>query len=126
MRNAREVSAEQARAWRDAAIADGWACEPTYQTQPLESACTLSREGFAASISIGKREGSVWVWGPDMLQIPDHGVEYDFERLKRNLKLCDQCGQYAERCTRVGFANRVCDDCKSGAQKRIEFPGWAN
>lgn len=129
------ASVERARAWRDAAVADGWSIEPTYQTEPVERAARLSRDGFSAQIITrtpeeGHRwrttyEGSVHIWGPDSLAVKAPHP-YSWERLTAGLRTCHDCGATDVETQRVGFAGRTCAACLPDARKRIETPGWTN
>lgn len=119
-----------AHKWREAAIADGWAAEPTYgDHEPLEHAWKLRREGF--TIQGLSRPGSdkmlpdaaVSIWGPDGLAIKAP-LEYDMAAIRRGAETCSECGSYPVATQRVAFANRVCAECAPAARKKYETPGW--
>src|SRR5574343_282344 len=92
-------------AYRQAAIDDGWSCEPTYPGgEDMTSAARLTRDGFVMSIlsrdNTGKGyrkryECDVSIWGPDKLSlIPPQA--YDFEKIKAGLGVCGHCKQPVE------------------------------
>jgi len=115
-----------------AAINDGWECIPTYQNESVDRAATLKREGFIMMILTREHSNIKWryeadihIWGPDGLSI-DAPKQYDMNKIKEGLRICDQCGVKNVDTQRVGFANRVCADCIQVARKKYEFPGWCN
>lgn len=120
-------------AWIDAAVADGWTREATYQTEGIERASKLTRDWY--QVSVLTREPKETKWGVDRaqysmsawcprglaLEIPH---PYSFEALKANENLCSECKQMKPKTSRVAFANRVCDDCKPSAKAKYEKHGW--
>lgn len=126
---------EAVREWVKAAVADGWSIEPTYQTEPQESAATLDKNGFRAMVLMRDRgenhdrryryEAKVSAWGPDGLAI-NVPARYDFTLIEKAVRRCGQCGRENVDTQRVGFAGRVCAPCLPEARKKHEYPGWTN
>jgi hypothetical protein len=127
---------ETVRQWVAAAVADGWAISPTYQTESVDSAATLDKDGFQALVltrdrgegADGKRyryEAKVSAWGPDRLAI-NVPRKYDFALMQQATKHCAECGKDGVDTQRVGFAGRVCADCLPKTQKQHEYPGWTS
>ncbi len=121
-----------AEAWRMAAIADGWAAQPTYEGhEPIESACTLVRDGFQAhTITRTKKAGAKWpfqakvsVWGPDGLAVRAPTI-YDWGKLLAGTQHCNYCHADGVETQRVSFAGRSCAACLREQQARLERPGW--
>ena len=99
---------EAVRAWRDAAIADGWRAAPIYDTEPMESAARLSREGWEAQVYSRDRgpeetreprfkgyiryEADVHVWAPDAMAIHKVPEVYDWQKLTAGARTCGYCG----------------------------------
>lgn len=121
-----------AKAWRDAAIADGWAATPTYgDHEAQDSACTLDRDGFRVQVvsrvhKPGERwmfTASVEIWGPDRLAIrtPD---TYNWSAIQSALQHCNYCHKDGVATQRVGFAGRCCAECLPEQRNRAERPGW--
>ena len=129
--DARKVLIAKALAWREAAIADGWHSEPTYQHEPELTAFRLTRQGFiiqglarsASEDAVGT--GELSGWGPDGLHIPV-GEIYDWDALKRAVETCGYCDAHPIKTSRVGFAGRCCDACLPTMRARIETPGWSS
>jgi len=46
----RETFKAEIEQWRDAAVADGWSIKPTYQSEVVEQAASLERDGFHAQV----------------------------------------------------------------------------
>lgn len=126
------------RAWRDAALADGWASTPAYANEDEASACKLLRDGWYASVLTREaRPGGAWdsrhwkywthvsVWGPDRLCVvpPD---PYSFDALVAGLRTCGACGKTDVDTQRVGFAGRCCVACLPEQRRLHEYPGWTN
>jgi hypothetical protein len=127
---------EAVRQWVADAVADGWEINPTYRTEPVESAATLDKNGFRAMVLMRDRgegetdrgwryEAKVSAWGPDGLAIRV-SRKYDFALIKKALRRCAECGKEDMDTQRVGFAGRVCSDCLPEARKKHEYPGWTN
>lgn len=127
---------ERARAWRDAAVADGWSIEPTYpNNEGADRACRLKREGFVAQIITRETtkpeakyryEASVSVWAPDDMTIVPPDV-YDWAEVRGAATACNQCGKgnlAPEDMHRYGFAGRCCTDCLPAMRAKHERPGW--
>lgn len=113
------------------AIRDGWECRPTYESESVERAAKLIKEGFVCQIisrtDVGrfKYSAEVTIWGPDHLQIlvPK---KYDWGVIVAGLKRCMGCQSDNVNVQQVGFAGRYCDKCAPGRRKIDEFPGWTN
>lgn len=126
---------ETVREWVAAAVADGWNIEPTYKTEPQESAATLSKNGFRAMALMRDRgeihdrryryEAHVSAWGPDGLAI-SVPKRYDFALIEKAVRRCGECGREDVDTQRVGFAGRVCAGCLPEARKKHEYSGWTN
>jgi hypothetical protein len=124
---------QAAIAFREAAIADGWDAKPTYgASEPMESACTLEREGFKCSVLARvkppgryKYEAGVSIWGPDRLCIRAPKV-YDWAIISGSLRKCGYCHATDVETERVGFAGRCCQACLPRVQKQVETPGWCD
>lgn len=120
-----------ARAYRDAAIADGWTCEPTYKNEPMDQAARLHKDGFVIQIlarpKTEKLRGSanVNIWGSDGLNIipPD---EYDWSAIVASLRYCGACGATDVDTTRYSFAGRCCLNCLPEMKRQYEKPGWCD
>ena len=125
-----------AQDWRDAAIADGWSHEPTYNSEPEDRACQMSRDGFVAQIltrdiikPAGKwlYEADVHVWAPDRLAIDvPRGEAYDWNVLVDRIRTCPACKRTDVDTVRVFFAGRCCADCASALREKMEQPGWCD
>lgn len=118
---------EDAAAFRDAAVADGWKIKPTYGHEPQHSAATLERDGWHMSVLtrtdskflVGPSSvGSVSLWGPDKMHVktPD---AYSMEALKKGLRNCDHCERKNVDTFQVAFAGRCCAECLP-EQKKIQ------
>lgn len=119
-------------AFRDAAIADGWHAEATYQTESFDRAAHLTRDGYTIQIITRDNEGksykyryncSVNIWGPDGLSITAP-AEYDFDKIEVGAKTCLLCGKVADEVFRYNFAGKACADCIEKAREETEKPGW--
>jgi len=133
------------RAWRDAAIADGWQVQPTYPApdpvpgpefgpnayrgEAMERACTLRRAGYTVHVitrtNVGKWkfEAKLSAWCPDGMAI---GLprEYDLAAIVSAVRRCNYCKRENVDTERVGFAGRYCATCLPTVRKRVEYPGW--
>jgi hypothetical protein len=133
---------EQVRAWRDAAIADGWTAQPTYpHTEPVESAATLQRDGWLAMIFTRDRgpkeareprtrgyarfEAHVSVWAPDSMAIHEVPKVYSWDALQAGQRTCGYCQATDVDTSHVGFAGRCCAVCLPTVRPQVEYPGWA-
>lgn len=120
-----------ALAWKQAAIKDGWEVTPTYRFESVETAATLNKDGFKASVvtrpSDGRTNpyGNVSVWGPDGLAIrPDK--EYNWTQIHSGVTTCQYCKATNVATERVGFAGRCCAVCMLTVRPKVEFSGWTN
>ena len=121
--------------YREAAVADGWKIEPLYETESVQSAAKLTRDGWVMHVMArdlrkpGRLKGPsyeacVTIWGPDRLQITvPH--PYSWHLIEAALSKCMKCGQSAE-VERVGFAGRYCKTCSPSERKRQELARWTS
>jgi hypothetical protein len=119
------------RAFRDAAVADGWMIMPRYEYESVDSSSYLEREGFHVAMVTRTRsplenyqyEASIHIWGPDGLavEVPEY---YAMEAIREGLRRCRWCRQLVEQTVRVSFATRVCEACRPAAQQQLEYRGW--
>jgi hypothetical protein len=114
---------EAVKAFRDAAVADGWSIEPAYSGESTDSAAKLKRDGFIMQILTRDAGAEVHLWGPDGLAINPPAV-YSFDEITKGLLQCGFCKNFVDKIHRVGFAGRSCIHCLAAAQKELEFPGW--
>lgn len=120
-------------AWRDSAIADGWSCEPIYQSEPADHCARLTREGFVVSVYARPTlhggavalNGEVIGWGPDgcCVNLPER---YAWEPLRPALRVCDNCGAADIDPCRYSFAGRCCAACLPKMRAEHEKPGWCD
>lgn len=130
-----ESKIEAVRAFRDAAVADGWSIEATYgKHEPLERAAKLHRDGFVMRILTRdntdrgyrkKYEAEVNIWGPDGMAITPP-KEYSFAAISDGVLTCGECKKTGVKTQLVGFANRACSDCAPALRAVIEKPGWCD
>jgi hypothetical protein len=124
--------AAEVRAWRDAAIADGWAAKPTYRNESIESAMTLEREGYVVQVLLRspagkwKHQAKLSLWGPDGLAISLRGPVYDWAAIASGQNRCNYCGATDVATERVGFAGRCCSSCIPAVRLKVERPGWCD
>lgn len=115
--------------WRVDAVADGWACNPIYNTETVEEAAELTKNGWVCQIYIRPEHSiQIAVWsdkGHALLEIPER---YNMTNLQAQSFLCHFCNKHtpSNELKRVGFANVACTGCLASAKKQIEFPGWTN
>jgi len=119
-------------AFRDAAIADGWEHHPTYKLESEDRACSLSKDGWKMMIFTRKLlpkanyyySVSISIWAPDNLavQIPD---AYNWDKIKNGVNICSECKNNGETF-RYGFAGRCCKNCLPKLQEKHEYPGWCD
>lgn len=130
-----------AEQWRNSAVADGWLASPMYpNSEPSDRATRLKHpDGFVAQVLTRnnvtsppqhgpgkwKYEAGVHVWGPDGLAVIA-GWVYDMNQLRNGLTSCHYCKASDVPTVRVGFAGRVCSDCRTEVAKVVERPGWDN
>jgi hypothetical protein len=118
------------------AVADGWDIKPTYGSEPVERAASLTRDGFHMLIinrseSNGKKPGdwfsesSIHIWGPDGMAIRPPEF-YDFEKIKALTAKCPQCGAEGVKTVRYAFAGRCCEACLPAMRAKHEKPGWCD
>ena len=111
--------------WIESCVADGWSKLRIYPNTSSESV-KLERDGFSIHIydqhSLGG--GSISAWGPDQLclELPD---EYDWDAIQAAVNLCSECN-YIGPTVRLGFAKRVCKECRTRLVDKYEYPGWCN
>lgn len=117
--------------WRLAAEADGWVFSPTYVSEPVEHAFRGTREGFTiqglarpGSDRAGPC-GSIHIWGPDGLHV-ETPPEYNMDKIRANVRVCQYCKAQDVDTVRVGFAGRCCHTCLPTVRPRVETPGWNN
>lgn len=116
--------------WRDAAMADGWTMEQTYNTEEWDSACKLKKDGYDASVLTRikkpagkwKYETSVYLWGPDELVIRPP-FPYNWSLIVKGLNTCNNCGATNLRTFRYSFAGRACEYCLPAMKRKYEQPG---
>ena len=132
IREARNPLMVAALAWRDAAIADGWTCRPTYDCESVDTAFSLEHpEGWKASGTARPGDArtlnsaEVSVWGPDGLAMPS-GRTYDMAALRAGLRACAFCDATDVDTTRIGFAGRCCNVCLPEMAASIERSGWTS
>lgn len=122
----------KAIAWREAALADGWTIEPTYQQhEPMETAFKMHRDGFLvqglarppSATMLGT--GEIHCWGPDGLAI-HAGEIYDFAALQADLRICHNCAKADVDTMRYSFAGRCCAECLPEMRRVHEQPGWCD
>ena len=123
------MNAEQIRAWRTAAEADGWRATPTYKTESIEQAATLCLGPapcqWVALVILRPKYASLAVWGPDALAL-EPGIVYDFPALEAKLRTCPICDVEDVPTYRHGFGGRACEVCLPAAREESEYPGWTN
>lgn len=126
----RTVNRALCQQWRDAAVADGWAIEPTYAHEPQEQAFRLRRDGYViqglarpAHPEWGMPAPSIYIWGPDGLAI-EPPLVYDSAAILRGVETCSKCHAHPVETERVGFAGRYCAPCATIVRPQIERPGW--
>ncbi len=134
------MTLDEVRAWREAAITDGWSPDPIYTQESEDRAMRLTKDGWIAHASarpsrpdpFDKRrtmpaQADITVWGPDQLQIhPEVPVPYSWNRMNALLRRCAYCKTEDVETKRVGFAGRCCLKCLPAMRKKIEFPGWCD
>ena len=131
-----EQAVQVVHRFREAAIADGWSAQPTYEGhETVERAARLYREGFQLQLLSRAPTGkpfenfyhaSISAWGPDGLAIetPGNGEYPGFAFFIAGTKRCAKCERGDVETVRVGFAGRYCRECAPEARKRFETPGW--
>ena len=106
--------------WIESCTADGW------QVLEVDGHFTkLFREGYIIHVYSKSICGeAVSAWGPDRLalELPE---EYDWEIMQANVNLCSMCPRVGPTM-RLGFAGRVCLECRKANVARVEYPGWCN
>lgn len=125
---------EAVEAFRDAAIADGWHAEPTYEGEAFERASRLTRDGYVMQVITrdNKDKGyrvrydcSVHIWGPDGLSLK-RPAEYSMIAIEQSANTCLICEGVFEQTFRYNFAGRACAGCLPKAKAETEKPGWNN
>src|ERR1700675_3073414 len=88
-----------AQAFRDAAAADGWSMRSTYESESIDRASTLRRDGFTMQVLTRdnseqkrkwKHEAQISIWGPDGLAIKPPST-YDFAEIMARTRRCGYC-----------------------------------
>lgn len=120
---------DEAIAWREAAVKDGWSIKSTYKHEAVESHASLEKEGFVASVmarelnkSKFKYQADVTVWAPDGLQIRVPRI-YSWDKIIEGIHTCNKCGEHGETY-QYSFAGRCCAKCLPEMRKQYEQPGW--
>jgi hypothetical protein len=126
---------ERATKFRDAAVADGWSIEPTYEgSEDVSRAAKLRRDGFVMSVLTrtptdkpyqNYYEGSVSIWAPDGMSVKTPN-EYSYEAIVAGVRTCNECGATDVETHRFSFAGRCCAKCLPAARRVAEPPGWAD
>lgn len=132
----KDAEADQAlqsvRDWRAAAIAAGWAHEPTYPTcEGEDRAMRLRGPGGWVALTLArddrdkgrKAKADIKLWGPDGLAVRVPPL-FDMAALEAGQLRCSRCKAEGVPTERVGFAGRVCGSCIEAARREIETPGW--
>lgn len=126
---ARKVLIAAALAWRDAAVADGWACAPTYAHEHIDSAFTLTKGGWhahgiarPADFKETAGSGSISVWAPDGMHVQAPRL-YDMAALQAGLRYCENCDTHDVDTQRYSFAGRCCSKCRPLLAAIHERPG---
>ncbi len=127
------------RTWKTAALADGWAIKPTYgEHESVDRAASLEKDGYnegsipeklqkkPEASRDGESQGQLHYYLRSSLDLESPVTTPGFSRRSEIPKLCSECGQVKPQTSRVGFANRVCDDCKPAAKAKYEKPGWCD
>lgn len=112
------MTLEDARAWREAAIRDGWTITPLYHGADIDRSARLTKRGFVALII----DGSLIMWGPDGLAI-EVPRQYSWIAIVAGLSVCEKCGREG-KTVRLGFAGRVCPECRNRLAPKVEYRGW--
>lgn len=127
-----EAARDAIFAWRDAAFAAGWEFHPTYQSESVDTAFSMSWKGWKVMATCrpkGEKQSfhsaSFSVWGPDTLHVRiDPMTPFDLAAIEQLARTCEFCGKVVEQTERVAFCNRSCAACAPEARKRLERPGW--
>jgi hypothetical protein len=116
---------EVVKAFRAAAIADGWETERTYGSESIDRAMSLDKDGFHASTILRENYVSISVWGPDQLSV-SFPLPYDFAAMIAATRHCQYCGADDVDTTRMGFAGRCCSECRTNPAvvNKVEHDGW--
>lgn len=132
-RMANEIPA--ARAFREAAAADGWSLKPTYEHEPVETAFRCERDGFKLQglARLADPEphptmpiGEISIWCPEGISIKTPIVYPGFAEIKALTRRCPECGADDVDTVRIAFANRACLKCAPTLRKKMETPGWCD
>lgn len=125
---------ENVRAFVVAAVLDGWSIEATYESESIESAAKLRRDGFVMSVLMREKdaggkwryEASISIWGPDGLAIRPVPHPYNAEAISAGLRVCSNCKDKDVPTERFSFAGRCCAKCLPRMRELHEQPGWNN
>src|SRR6185312_8426260 len=121
------------RAFRDAAVTDGWTIAPLYITEAMDRAARLTRDGFVLQVITRdmtghfkwKAEADVSIWGPDGLCI-EVPADYAWGAITAGLRTCHNCHKTDVDTERYGFAGRCCAECRPAMAAKHERPGWCD
>ena len=128
---------KQVQKFRDDAVKDGWLIKPTYDRESVESASSLSKDGFSMLILTRTHdlklypniknlyEAKVSIWGSDGLAI-EPPLEYDMQKIIDGTRFCKHCGKTNVDTFRYSFAGRCCKDCLPAMREKHERPGWCD
>ena len=108
--------------WIESCTADGWEKETPYCGS---STVRLTRDGYIVIVGedhLG--DGPIFGYGPDKLclELPD---EYNWGAIQAAVTHCSEC-PYIGPTVRLGFAKRVCKECRVRLIDKYEYPGWCN
>lgn len=124
----------QIRDWVTTRIREGWSLDnssavPASEASPAShESYRLIRNGFKVLASITNSggawtyAGSLHAWGPDGLVVRV-GPTVTFAEMQASLLECQRCGKRAET-VRIGYANRVCIECREAVRPLVEVEGW--
>jgi hypothetical protein len=136
------MNSKAAFKWIEQAKQDGWQAELIYPNSSGDDRSTrLTRDGWTVQVYIqphlewqralvpdedGFNPCHIHIWGPDELVIEDIPDEYPgLEYFTKQLSLCTKCFKQGPT-VRLGFAGRVCPECRKELAPKVEYPGWYN
>jgi hypothetical protein len=117
--------------YQAALLADGWQAAPIYPREghreydPGRSA-KFTRDGFLVTFyrKADSLSDARHAYGPDSLAL-ELPASYDFAQMQDNLRKCGECGAVGDTVS-LGFAGRVCPECRAKLVPTVEYPGWTN
>ena len=132
------LTVDEAKQWMHDALNDGWRNTTGHFNGTMKM---LERDGWTAyvdldsvALDVGQathwkdmkrvKVGTVTIWGPDGLQILPWSI-YNWDKIVEGLRICEECGKMGET-VRLGFAGRVCPECRARLVDKVEFPGWCD